>query len=306
MVAGSTPLTLSRSPSTGPGPRRTLETTADAGRPSRWRGPTAGGDGLPAARRGHDVVDARSGPRWPSETSRAGRPDDRDEGDQGEADHQRGRRGGACGRGCGPRSRGPGAPACRRGARSASRRRRRSAGPAGTRSSRRPTNSARVPTPRPSSRASGPGRRPASRGPAARPRGDGDDRRAPGVEAAAPAGRTAPSRTAAMGGTRVARIAGMTPASTVIRVPTSSDTTTVRVAKTVPAWGMSSPTAPNRGGEALGQPVAERRGRPATRATPMTSASAITERITWPPRGAEGAQRGQLAGALGHRDRRGC
>ena len=58
-----------------------------------------------------------------------------------------------------------------------------------------------------------------------------------------PPGTTAPSRTAAIGGTRVARIAGMTPASRVMRVPTTRETTIVRVSKTVFAWGMSAPTA---------------------------------------------------------------
>ena len=50
-------------------------------------------------------------------------------------------------------------------------------------------------------------------------------------------GSTAPSRTAAIGGTRVARRAGRRLASNVIRVPTSSETTIVRVAKTVVPCG---------------------------------------------------------------------
>ena len=50
-------------------------------------------------------------------------------------------------------------------------------------------------------------------------------------------GSTAPSRTAAIGGTRVARRAGRRLASNVIRVPTSSETMIVRVAKTVVPCG---------------------------------------------------------------------
>src|SRR5207237_10184862 len=46
-------------------------------------------------------------------------------------------------------------------------------------------------------------------------------------------GSTEPSRTAAIGGTRVARRAGRTLAMSVTIVPTSRETTTVRVAKTV-------------------------------------------------------------------------
>ena len=48
-----------------------------------------------------------------------------------------------------------------------------------------------------------------------------------------PRGNVAPSRTAAIGGTRVARMAGKRPATSVTSVPTSNETTTVRVAKTV-------------------------------------------------------------------------
>ena len=43
-------------------------------------------------------------------------------------------------------------------------------------------------------------------------------------------GNVYPSRTAAMGGTRVARIAGKSPATSVMIVPTRSETTIVRVA----------------------------------------------------------------------------
>ena len=54
-------------------------------------------------------------------------------------------------------------------------------------------------------------------------------------------GGVEPSRTAKIGGTRVARSAGTMLASTVIAVPTIRLTTIVRVAKTVPAWGRSIP-----------------------------------------------------------------
>ena len=53
----------------------------------------------------------------------------------------------------------------------------------------------------------------------------------------------APSRTAAIGGTLVALRAGEIVASIVMPTPTRSDTTTVRVCKTVPLVGRSTPTA---------------------------------------------------------------
>ena len=65
------------------------------------------------------------------------------------------------------------------------------------------------------------------------------------------------------------------------RCPTSSETTIVRVAKTVSPWGMSRPMRAEQGGQALGQAVA-RAPRPTSEATrPMMAASAMTERITW-------------------------
>ena len=56
-------------------------------------------------------------------------------------------------------------------------------------------------------------------------------------------GSVAPSRTAAIGGTRVARIAGRMLATTVTTIPTISETTTVRDAKTRPLFGSVKPTA---------------------------------------------------------------
>ena len=47
-------------------------------------------------------------------------------------------------------------------------------------------------------------------------------------------GSVAPSRTAAIGGTRVARIAGLRLAMSVTRIPTSSETTIVRVSSRSP------------------------------------------------------------------------
>ncbi len=89
-------------------------------------------------------------------------------------------------------------------------------------------------------------------------------------------GSVKPSRTAAIGGTRVARIAGKSPATSVMIVPTRSETTIVRVAKTVPELGRSSSRASN----SLFRPIA--RPRPAKRpmieaTTPIVSASTITD-----------------------------
>ena len=58
-------------------------------------------------------------------------------------------------------------------------------------------------------------------------------------------GSVAPSRTAAIGGTRVARRAGRMLASSVIPVPRCSETMIVRGATTVLALGSSTPIAPN-------------------------------------------------------------
>ena len=88
-----------------------------------------------------------------------------------------------------------------------------------------------------------------------------------GREAArtASCGSVAPSRTAAIGGTRVARIAGNSPARSVMPTPTSSETTIVRVAKTRSAVGKLDAEAPEQRLDPLGEQHAERRGRRATR-----------------------------------------
>ncbi len=77
-------------------------------------------------------------------------------------------------------------------------------------------------------------------------------------------GSTDPSRTAAIGGTRVARNAGQRLATSVTRVPTTSETTIVLVAKTSPVSGRVTPSGLEQGLEALGEPEPdeepERRG----------------------------------------------
>ena len=67
-------------------------------------------------------------------------------------------------------------------------------------------------------------------------------------------GSSDPSRTAAIGGTRVARNAGQRLATSVTRVPTTSETTTVLVAKTSPVSGRVTPTALNRASRPLASP----------------------------------------------------
>ena len=89
-------------------------------------------------------------------------------------------------------------------------------------------------------------------------------------------GSFAPSRTAAIGGTRVARKAGESPANSVTRVPTSSETTIVRVAKTVSVCGrsrlsaMKSSFRPTASPSPANSPMID-----ASR--PITNASTITE-----------------------------
>ena len=92
-------------------------------------------------------------------------------------------------------------------------------------------------------------------------------------------GRVAPSRTAAIGGTRVARRAGMMLASSVIPVPSSSETMIVRPAMTVVAFGSSTPIAPNSAMRPFA--IAMPNTSPITEATnPITSPSSRTERMT--------------------------
>ena len=93
-------------------------------------------------------------------------------------------------------------------------------------------------------------------------------------------GSTAPSRTAEIGGTRVARIAGRSAASSVTRIPTTSATTIVRVANTVPACGRSIPKWTKSAFSPFARPSP--RKRPVIEARiPITSASSSTDISTW-------------------------
>ena len=117
-----------------------------------------------------------------------------------------------------------------------------------------------------------------------------------------PFGSSAPSRTAAIGGTRVARIAGNSPASTVISVPTRSETTIVRGAKTVSASGRSRLERAEQRLEALREPEPEEEpddGREEADHERLEQHRA--EHL--PPGGAERPQRRELARPLGDRDR---
>ncbi len=90
---------------------------------------------------------------------------------------------------------------------------------------------------------------------------------------------TAPSRTADTGATRVARNAGQSAARTVTKIPTTSETTIVLVAKTVPACGRSMP----RWTKSALSPFASARPmkRPDTEASaPITPASTRTDACT--------------------------
>jgi hypothetical protein len=92
-------------------------------------------------------------------------------------------------------------------------------------------------------------------------------------------GSSAPSRTAAIGCTCVARNAGRSAASAVISTPTASETTIVRVAKTVLACGRSMPKETNSEFRPLASP--RPRNNPiADASNPITSASSSTERST--------------------------
>ena len=92
-------------------------------------------------------------------------------------------------------------------------------------------------------------------------------------------GRVEPSRTAAIGGTRVARRAGRTLARSVMLVPSRSETTTVRVAITVEASGRSMPSALNS--PVIPCEIPSPSTSPISEASrPITRASRTTERIT--------------------------
>ncbi len=94
-----------------------------------------------------------------------------------------------------------------------------------------------------------------------------------------PGGSVAPSRTAAIGGTLVARSAGRRLASSVIRIPTRSETTIVLVWNASPLFGSVNPIR----SKSLNSPFARKRprNRPVTEAsTPITSDSTITDHST--------------------------
>ena len=87
-------------------------------------------------------------------------------------------------------------------------------------------------------------------------------------------GSVAPSRTAAIGGTRVARTAGRRLARRVTSTPTSSDTTIVRVSKTRPLFGSVKPTASKSWKSSRARP--RPRKRPASEARIPTTSASIT------------------------------
>ena len=92
-------------------------------------------------------------------------------------------------------------------------------------------------------------------------------------------GSVAPSRTAAIGGTRVARRAGEIVASTVMPTPSSSETITVLRLNTVPVLGRSTPRALNSAFRPLA--ISKPSSRPTIAATsPVTKPSSSTERNT--------------------------
>ena len=127
--------------------------------------------------------------------------------------------------------------------------------------------------------------------------------RASGSARTRPGGSVAPSRTAAIGGTRVARSAGRRLAISVTRIPTSSETTIVRVSKRRPLFGSVKPTA----SKSLKRPFAsaepeEEPDRP-RRATPIDERFEDDRPEHLPARGAERPERRELARPLRDRDR---
>src|SRR3954462_13426891 len=92
---------------------------------------------------------------------------------------------------------------------------------------------------------------------------------------------TAPSCSASMGDTRVARSAGASDERTVTTVPTTSETMIVRDAITLPLLGRSTPIARNSARRPPATPTPS--SRPATDPSrPIVKPSVITERMTWP------------------------
>ena len=123
----------------------------------------------------------------------------------------------------------------------------------------KPMNSATAPMPSASSRS--PGRQPADQQADEHQHDRADERRRrPRTCRTWPSrdgGSSEPSRAAAIGGTRVARSAGRSAASIVMMIPTSSETTIVRVLNTVDAWGRLIPNDTSSEFERLGQQQTE-------------------------------------------------
>ena len=93
-------------------------------------------------------------------------------------------------------------------------------------------------------------------------------------------GTSAPSRAAAIGGTRVARRAGRRAAIIVMMIPTASETMTVRVLNTVDVCGRLIPNETSSEFSPLAS--SSPRNRPTIDASvPITNASTRTERSTW-------------------------
>ena len=94
-------------------------------------------------------------------------------------------------------------------------------------------------------------------------------------------GRATPSRSAATGGTRVARRAGARVETSVTRTPTSIDTQIVRPAITMPEEGSSKPTLLKSAFRPAATPIPSTSPAALPR-TPSTAPSASTERSTCP------------------------
>ncbi len=87
-------------------------------------------------------------------------------------------------------------------------------------------------------------------------------------------GSVAPSRTAAIGGTRVARIAGRRLAISVTRMPTRSETTIVRGSSSRPWFGSVKPTASKSENRPSASSSPQRS--PISEATAPTTSASIT------------------------------
>ncbi len=92
--------------------------------------------------------------------------------------------------------------------------------------------------------------------------------------------RTAPSRRPVTGGTRVARMAGISAASTARPVPSTSAVMIVRLSTTVPSLGNPISSASNN------RPITGAKAMPASRPsteakTPIANASTTTEVMIW-------------------------